>query len=280
MLTTVMMAVLAAAPALQQIDTVLPAPAGTELRVSLLQADLTVRGWDRREVRVQSARGDLDVRATNGTIKVGTDILRGGARQGGTVTLTVPRDMAVELSGPTLSADLSGLDGEVNVSTTHGAIRLAGGRGFVRLHSLQGEVRVTGAQGRIDAETNQGSVTVSRSSGAIRAHSLNGSVTLDGVTSDAVDAYSLNGDIVYAGSLEAGGTYTLSTHAGNVIVKVPADADVAVSASTFGGAFESDFPVTLRSAESGGRMVTLSLGKGSARMELQSFGGTIRLERP
>lgn len=279
MLTTLMLMTLGGLPGAQQIDTILPAPAGVELRVNLMQAEVTVRGWDRREVRVQSTRGGLEVRATNGTIKVGTDFLRGGG-QGQSVTLTVPRDMAVELAGPTLSADLAGLDGEVNVTTTHGGIRLEGGRGYVRLHSLHGTVQVTGARGRIDAETNQGDVTVSNSSGSIRAHSLNGTVTLEGVTSDAVDAYSLNGDIVYAGNLAAGGTYALSTHAGNVIVKVPADADVAISASTFGGAFESAFPVTLRKAESGGRTVTLSLGSGDARMELQSFGGTIRLERP
>ena len=79
---------------------------------------------------------------------------------------------------------------------------------------------------------------------------------------------------------KAGGTYSLSTHAGDVVVKVPLDASVAISASTFGGAFETAFPVTLQKAESGGRTVTLSLGDGGARMELQSFGGTIRLERP
>jgi DUF4097 and DUF4098 domain-containing protein YvlB len=279
MLTTVMLVGLAALPGAQQIDTILPAPSGTELRVNLMQGDVTVRGWDRREVRVQSAGGGLDVRATNGTIKVGTDVLRGGG-QPQSVTLSVPRDMAVELSGPTLTADLADLDGEVSVSTTHGGIRLEGGSAYIRLHSLQGDVEVRGARGRIDAETNQGDVSVTSSSGPIRAHSLNGTVTLEGVTSDAVDAYSLNGDIVYAGSLETGGTYSLSTHAGDVVVKVPADASVAISASTFGGAFESAFPVTLRKAESGGRTVTLSLGTGGARMELQSFGGTIRLERP
>lgn len=279
MLTTVMLLALAGPPVAQQIDTILPAPAGTELRVKLMRADVTVRGWDRREVRVQSSGSGLEVRASNGTIKLATDFRHGG---GGTqaVTLTIPRDMAVELSGPTLSADLADLDGEVNVSTTNGGVRLAGGRGYVRLHSLQGQVRVTGARGRIDVETNQGDVTVGSSSGPIRAHTLNGTVTLDDVVSGAVDAYSLNGDIVFAGSIEAGGSYILSTHAGNVVVKVPTDASVAISASTFGGAFETAFPVTLSKAESGGRTVTLSLGGGDARMELKSFGGMIRLERP
>jgi DUF4097 and DUF4098 domain-containing protein YvlB len=279
MVTTLMLVMLAGAPVQQGTDTVLPAPAGAELKLSLMQADVTVRVWDRREVRVVSPRGGVDVRATNGTIKVGTDFPH-GVSAALSVSVTVPRDMPVELSGPMVSADLSGVDGAVQVSTTHGAIRLEGGRGFVRLHSLQGSVDVRGAQGRIDVETNNGTVSVTGSAGAIRAHSLNGAVTLRDITSDAVDAYSLNGDILYDGTIEPGGQYSLSTHAGDVVVTVPANADVAIEASTFGGAFETAFPVTLQKTESGGRTVSLSLGAGSARMELESFSGTIRLERP
>ncbi len=279
MLMTLMLTMLVSAPGQQGIDTVVPAPAGAELRLSLLQADVTVRTWDRREVRVASPHGGVEVRATNGTVRVEVDLLRGGSELL-TVSLTVPRDMAVEMSGPTVSVDLSGLEGEVSVSTMNGEIRLEGGRDFVRLHSLNGSVDVRGARGRIDVETNNGAVSVTGSSGAIRAHSLNSAVTLRDITSDAIDAYSLNGDLVYDGTITSGGQYSLSTHGGDVVVTVAADADVAIEASTFGGAFETAFPVTLQKAESGGRTVKLSLGAGSARMKLESFSGTIRLERP
>jgi hypothetical protein len=51
-----------------------------------------------------------------------------------------------------------------------------------------------------------------------------------------------------------------------------------VSVSTFQGDFESAFPVTL--TEHRGKRFDFTLGGGSARLDLESFGGTIRLVRP
>lgn len=282
MLTTLMLAMVMAAPTAQQIDTVVPVPPGGRLDLELMQADVTVRTWDRAEVRVAARTGRVDVRVTDGVVKIRSDFARAGAGMMTPVALelTVPRDLGVGLDGQSLSADLRGMGGEVSVSTLQGTVRLEGGRRYVELHAMQGEVYCSGAEGRIDLETTNGSITATGVGGEIRAHSLNGQVTLRDARASAVDAYTLNGGIEYVGSIAAGGEYKLETHAGNVTVAIPERAGVTIEASTFGGAFESDFPVTLQKTEGGGRTVNLSLGDGKARMTLQSFGGTIRLRRP
>ena len=282
MLTTLMLATLVAAPVGQQTDTVVPVPAGARLDLELMRADVMVRTWDRREVRVVSQPGPVEVRVTNGAVRVRTASGRygGGMMEQVTVQITVPRDVNVGLDGQFLDADLQGMGGEVSVSTLHGTVRLEGGRQYVQLHSLQGSIECTGAEGRIELETNNGSITATRVAGEIRAHSVNGQITLRDAHANSVDAYTLNGGVEYVGTIAAGGEYSLATHAGNVTVAIPERAGVTIEASTFAGAFESDFPLTLQKAESGGRTVNLSLGDGKAHMKLNSFGGTIRLRRP
>ena len=56
-----------------------------------------------------------------------------------------------------------------------------------------------------------------------------------------------------------------------------ADADVSVS--TFSGEFETDLPVTISGTTRAGRQFGFTLGRGGAQLHLESFDGTIRLER-
>ena len=60
---------------------------------------------------------------------------------------------------------------------------------------------------------------------------------------------------------------------------MPANANATVSVNTFNGSFESDYPVTL-TGKNQRRKFSFTIGNGSARVDLESFGGDIRLARP
>ena len=61
-------------------------------------------------------------------------------------------------------------------------------------------------------------------------------------------------------------------------VSIPERANVTVSVATFSGDFDSSFPVTLKDKQK--HRFTFTLGTGSARLELESFDGSINLRRP
>jgi DUF4097 and DUF4098 domain-containing protein YvlB len=107
---------------------------------------------------------------------------------------------------------------------------------------------------------------------------VNGEIRLERITSPSVEGATVNGEIVYDGTIQDNGRYWFNTHNGDLVVSVPRNANVTVSVSTFNGEFESDFPVTLTGTR--GKRFNFTLGGGSARLELESFGGTIRLVRP
>jgi DUF4097 and DUF4098 domain-containing protein YvlB len=266
----------------QQADTVVAVRPGTRLDVDVMRGNVQVRTWDRNEVRVVShpqPAGRLEVRLSNGTLQVRSAPERGGMSHTD-VQLTVPRAMNVGIQGTFLSADVSGVRGEVAIETTHGNIQLVGGRGYVRAQSVQGTVTCRDADGRIELGSTNGHVEVSGVSGTLSVESVNGGIELRDVRSGSVDASTVNGGISYGGTLERSGRYQLNTHNGDVAVEIPAGTNATIAASTFGGAFESDFPVVLKEAGGGGRQITITLGDGGARLDLSSFNGSIRLRRP
>jgi hypothetical protein len=280
MLVSVLAAVVLGTPAVQQIDTVLPVGDRARLRVHAVSAEVTVRTWNRSEVRIvaeRQGRRELDVRGSRSTIQVESMTPFGTDNR---IEITAPATLDLEIEGAFVSADIEGVRAEVRVVSAHGDLRLVGGDGLIQLQAVQGNVECRGARGRIEVGTTNGQLSVIDVDGTVVAETVNGTVTLTGIASDAVEASSVNGDITYRGTLRDGGRYVLGAHNGNVSVAVPTGTNADVLVSQFSGEFESDFPITLTGTRSPGKRFTFTIGNGGARIELSSFGGTIRLRRP
>ena len=107
---------------------------------------------------------------------------------------------------------------------------------------------------------------------------MNGDITLTQIEFANTEANTVNGDVSYDGTIKDGGRYRFTTHDGDLRVSVPEKASVTVTVSTFDGDFSACFPVQL-SRKSKHRF-DLTIGAGSARLELESFNGDIHLCRP
>ncbi|HEX5386395.1 MAG TPA: DUF4097 family beta strand repeat-containing protein [Gemmatimonadales bacterium] len=276
MLLSLALAVLAAA---QNPDTTVAVTRGQRLEVRAHTGAITVHGWSRDAVRVRAdLDGDaLDLDQSPVVLSVGATGHRGPPEHA-TYDITAPTWMAVSLSGVDAEMRVEGIQAPVQIETVDGDVTVQGGAGNVSLRSVEGKVTLSGAKGRIDANSVNSDVTVRDASGGIQATTVDGNVRLVSIASDEVEATTVDGDIVYDGTIRPSGRYRLATHDGDVTLAVPDGTDALVSVSTFDGDFEAAFPVTLR--ERHGRRFSFTLGGGSARIDLQSFDGTIRLARP
>src|SRR5581483_525499 len=91
----------------------------------------------------------------------------------------------------------------------------------------------------------------------------------------------VNGNISYDGPLKDKGLYRLTTHNGMIAIPIAERSNVTLSARTYNGSIRSTFPPpTEASSERRTKRLNLTLGNGSAHVELESFGGTIALRRP
>ena len=261
---------------------------GTRLVLSNNAGEVVVRSWEQDKVRIQATHGSretISAETIDNTLRIRTQRAAGSRGPASNLVdyqITVPRWMAVNLSGTYLDATIEGTTAEVTVETVHGNARVTGGNGAVSLRSVEGVITVDKASGRVQATTVNEGIRITNVSGEITAETTNGDIFIDNATTSNLEAFTVNGEVTFNGTIRDNGAYRLGTHNGDIRVGLGGANNATVFVRTFQGDFSSDFPVQLpegQNPRSGSKRFNFTLGSGSARIELQSFGGDIVLAR-
>lgn len=278
MLAQVLLALMVVAPT----DQTVQVQKGTKLDLNSFAGDVIVKVWDKDAVRVEADHSDresVEIQSGDQTLTIRSRSVRGPARSID-YSLTVPTWMGISIRGSYADVTLEGVGGDVSVETNGGDIIVRGGNGFISAKSVQGEITIEKAKGRIEVRgVNQG-IDLADISGDLTAETTNGSIILDRIDSANVDLYTVNGSISYDGPIKDKGIYRLTTHNGQVAMAVPEKVNATLTVRTYNGSFRSTFPLKLDDDQNRRKRFTLTLGNGSAHVELESFGGTIALRRP
>lgn len=280
MLTT--LATLAALTLAQQgeTDTTVAVPNGTRLDVNNFGGEIVVRTWSQSTVRVRashSSRSRVEILMSQSVLYVKASGRRGPPSIVD-FEITVPTWMSMTLEGNYTDISVTGAGGAVSAESVQGDISVSGGTGNVTIHATEGGVTLSGTRGRTEVNAIEGDVMVTDAVGAIAVETVDGDVHLLRIESSSVDVNTVDGDVVYDGTIRDDGRYRLSSHDGDIIVAVPPNSNVTVAVATFDGEFDSSFPVSV--SEQRKHRFTFTIGRGSARLELESFDGDIRLRRP
>jgi DUF4097 and DUF4098 domain-containing protein YvlB len=263
-------------------DQTVPVAKGTKLDINNFAGDVAIKVWDRDAVRVEVNHSDreiVDIKPGDQTLSIRSRSVRGGPPRALDYAITVPKWMAISVSGTYADVIMDGVGGDVTVETTRGDIDVTGGSGVVVLKSIQGIVTLQKAKGRVEVRSVNEGMHLADISGDLSAETTNGSIILDRIDSGNVDLYTVNGNISYDGPIKDKGVYRLTTHNGMIAVALPEKVNAMLMVRTYNGSFRSTFPVKLDDQNPRKRF-TLKLGTGSAHLELESFGGTIALRRP
>jgi putative adhesin len=254
---------------------------GTRLDINNFAGDVSIKVWDKDAVRVQVSHSDretIDIKPVDQSLLIRSHSSRGPQRSLD-YQITVPRWMAIVVNGMYADVTLEGVGGDVTVDTNRGDIKVIGGTGFMSLKSMQGDIDASKFKGRIEVKALNQDIHLADIAGDVSAESTNGSLVLDRIDSGNVDLYTVNGSISYDGPIKDKGIYRLTTHNGTIFMALPEKVNVTLMVRTYNGGFKSTFPVKLEDQNPRKRF-TLTYGDGSARVELESFGGTIALRRP
>jgi DUF4097 and DUF4098 domain-containing protein YvlB len=264
-----------------QTDRTIPVARGVRLNVTNDIGEVVIRAWDRDAVRVQA------VHATRTTIDVQTaaNIVTVRSRPGGPsravdYEISVPSWIAVRVSGEAIYIGVEGVQNEVSAETVRGDIVIRGGSGTITAKSIQGEIIVENWKGRITAGSVNEAIRITGASGEISAETTNGDITLTKVEARMLDVATVNGDLQYEGSIPRGGQFKFATHNGDVTMIVPEDTGATFSVRMYNGDFQSNLPTKAVGEIRRGRRATYTLGGGGAEVDVETFGGTIRLRRP
>jgi DUF4097 and DUF4098 domain-containing protein YvlB len=259
-------------------DTTVSVRRGDRLEADNHTGNITVRTWSQSAVmlRVRGRQGGVSIDRSGSTVSVELNWEDGHSGKLD-YELTVPAWMPLELNGIDSDIAITGSRASISAETVSGSITLEGGSGNIHLESVEGPITVTGAQGRMELESVNAGITVRSSTGDVYAESVNGAVLID-ADARRVQAETVNGDITFGGPIRDGGSYSLTTHNGNVMLGVQEGANALVSISTYQGELQAAFPVSVRGTREGS--FSFTIGGGSASIEIESFQGTIRLVRP
>ena len=264
-----------------EFEKILPAARGTSLDLRLFGGEIAVRAWARDEVRIRATHfstDEIDAAAQGQTITV-----RARARRGQPhaidFTIDVPAWMPVAVAGTYLDVSVEGTAAAVTARTVRGDVRVAGGAGEIVLASTEGEVTLEGGHGRASLESVNSAVRANGFEGELVAESVSGTVKLRSVKSASVAASTVSGDIAWDGAVAAGGRYQLATHSGDIDLALPDAASATLAVRSFEGHVHSVLPVKLPDLPARRKRFTLTLGNGAARIELETFTGTVSLQQ-
>ncbi len=253
---------------------------GTRLEVENFAGEVVIKPGPRDEVTVSATQGTkAQIDVTSGDKVVRVEARFEGVTRAVDFEITVPAWMEVNVKGNYTDITVEGTKAPVFASNLRGDISVKGGADRLSLKSIEGSILVEGARGRVDASSSSGSVTIRDVMGDIVAETVEEDISIERADGASVEASSVDGSIRLSGPIRDSARYSLTSHDGDITVSVPDGANLTVQARTMGGEFTSNLSVKPTEVRKG-RRYRLSIGTGSAQMELESFDGDIRLRRP
>lgn len=284
---------------------------GDRVVVDVERADLNITAWDRAEVGVSignsTERHEFDFSQEDGVVIINGEYDRPGFlfvfggfsnRRSAVVTMNVPYrqhldlrtsggdieldrlqgEFAAHTSGGDIEADA--IDGPADVRTSGGDIMIDSITGAASVATSGGDIEIGAVSGEIEMRTSGGDINLEQAGGAVSAGTSGGDIQIGNVIG-SLNARTSGGDIeaVFSGA-EASGGGELRTTGGDVVVYLPADAQVEIDANAMGGGVSSEFEGAETRRSAGRGSLDLSLNGGGPELVLRTTGGSIEILRP
>ena len=243
----------------------------TGLRVRLIAGSVAVLATTGKpSLEVSSIEGDpLNVTYENGVLTVAHENLNWEGllkwlrpqRHAATVTVSVPRKCQAQVGVVSAAAVMSGISARASVKSVSGGITLDGVTGDVDANTVSGPVEAQGINGKLNFNT------------------VSGDLTLADGWMERLDVNGVSGDVTADLDLDPLGGMQVTTVSGEVMLRLPAEADARVNLHSVSGDVRSEFAELRRSSAPASRSVSGSLGAGSGQVSVTTMSGRVMLLR-
>ena len=187
---------------------------------------------------IRNVTGPVTVRAASGSIRLEN----------------IQHDAEVTTASGTITASDVGSD--LHVSTASGNVELTGIKGNVRASTVSGVIRITKPGARVEVGNTSGEIEIQGASNDVKAHAISGLVSVQG--NPGADSY-----------------WDLKSVSGGVQLRVPAAANLHLTAEASSGDIRSDIPIVVE--EQGKHTLRAHMGSGGGRVDVHTVSGEIRV---
>jgi DUF4097 and DUF4098 domain-containing protein YvlB len=174
---------------------------------------------------------------------------------------------------------------ELQLRTQTGLILVEQVSGDMKLQSVAGDVHLKEVSGYVIVKTASGSLVCTGCTGKLDFNSISGSAQVLQSSPTSLNLMTTTGNILYDGEFRRMGLYTMNSGRGLVEVRFSRVDSFDLKASTYRGtvdnqapeAFQPDTHSRHHSVSSMAKSLWVTMGQGSARVEVSSYSGTIRI---
>lgn len=216
--------------------------------IGTISGSVTVRGWDRAEVKVTGTL-EADVKAldigregSTTTVEVrGPEpgVKARNVKLGATLEILVPAGASVRVSALGARIEVIDVGGVRELQTIGGTLRVKGGTGPVLASTLGGAITIEAPSSRVQFSTATGEVTIAGANGEIAGRTMGGDIRIAGSRVVDGDISSMSGDITIDAEIAKDGRLKAVTELGGRIeLTVPADVEGRFSLSCRGEALD------------------------------------------
>ena len=244
-------------------------------------AQLTARSVS-GSVSAQDVQGAVLLSSTSGSI---TARRVGGARDDTVVNAISGNVILERVAGRAVSRTVSGsisasdIGGDVSAESTSSSVTVENVRGRVTATTFSGNVMVRRAQEGVSARAVNGQIEINDAKGRIDATTTSGGISLLRVDSREVKTKSTSGGVGFQGTIYDDGRYAFESFSGEIIVLVPVGSGFNLTARTYSGAINTEFPIQLLPGVAGERLIRGTAGKGGAEIIASGFSGRIEIKK-
>lgn len=272
------------APAQEEIDRSLPAPADGTVSISNVSGSIRIEGWDEARVRVTGTLGegterlDFTSEERRTVVKV---VLPRRARhvEGSDLVVRVPRGSRVEAEGVSAGIDAVGIAGELHLNTVSGEVTAGGDPRELRVQTVSGDITLDTTCDHVTAESVSGNVSIAGAGDDLEVSTVSGGAVLRVDRIRRLRFNSVSGGLECTGAPAAGASFQIESHSGNVELALPAKLSADFEISTFSGGIENAYGQKAKrtSKYAPGRELEFTVGGGGARFEITTFSGDVVL---
>ncbi|HEV8150780.1 MAG TPA: hypothetical protein VGP61_11395 [Gemmatimonadales bacterium] len=275
---------LAAAPsgggAQQKLARRIAIAADASIRILNLAGTTRVTGWDRDSI------------AVSGFAPAGVNFFMGGAGRmaklglepdetakpaaRGALEVRVPQRARVWIKSAEGSIEVTGVSGELDLSSVGGSIRVSGTLRLITAESIEGDIELVGASALVRAKTGGGKLVLRHPGGDLTASTVSGALTMSEAQPTSAVLETVSGPVNYAGSIAPHGVLNIQTHSGDVELLLPAEIGAEFDLQSLGGMVGVELPAKMGKPRKGKSLFFANAG-GGAQIVVRSFKGQIRV---
>lgn len=264
------------------------------IEISNVRGSVTINGTNQDMVSLSGSLGAgsrLAIEGSERHLELRVESEQQGGWFGGhgpqsdtTLVLNVPHAVVLKLDLVSADSKVGGIDGRsLEIGNVSGKVQLSSSAHSIEVDSVSGNVTLdapkAGAVERAHLQTVSGDIRATGADGRVKLETVSGSINYSAPSVAEFNAESVSGMIDATAAPAKGARVRLETMSGPLRLHLPANLSARLTAETFSGNIRTDFGTVSKAEFGPGSNLDARVGDGDARIETESFSGSIELRK-